>query len=248
MLFHLIRPIVDLKLAARGLQNYFSYIRDLIRYKKREENLKLNFCDLNPQLYDNKKETPVDYHYFYQQIWVFEKVLEREPTHHLDVGSTGEMSAYLAQIVPTTFVDLRPIDIKINNLKIIRGDITELPFDSNSQESVSSLHVVEHIGLGRYGDKLDTDGTRKACRELARVLKPGGQLYLSVPIGRERVCFNAHRIFHPQTIFDYFGALRLVEFSVIDDEGRYLKNVNYRDFADLDYGCGLFLFKKRETK
>lgn len=235
MLFHLLRPLIDLKRASTGMTNYLPFIKNLLAYKKLEKRLPVPLRELNPQLHDQTPTTPVDYHYFYQQLWVFRKALQQKPASHLDVGSSYELSGYLSHIVPTTFADLRPIDVKLDNLKIIKADIADLPLDSNSQDSVSCLHTIEHIGLGRYGDKLDADGTKKACRELFRVLKPGGRLYLSVPIGRERVCFNAHRIFHPQTILNYFDGLRLIEFSVIDD-------------GILDYGCGLFLFEKGEER
>ncbi len=248
MLFHLIRPVVDLKHTVIGIKNYPPFIKDLFIYKKLERGFPVPWRELNPQLHDKTPTTPVDYHYFYQQLWVFKRVLQQKPAAHLDIGSSYDLSGYLSQIVPTTFVDLRPIDVQVEGLKIVKGDITNLSFDSNSQESVSCLHVVEHIGLGRYGDKLDPDGTRKACRELARVLKPDGRLYLSVPIGHERVCFNAHQIFHPQTILNYFDGLQLIKFSVVDDERRYFENANYKNFTDLDYGCGLFLFEKRKTR
>lgn len=242
--YHLLRPIVDLKLTTIGLTNYFSYLKDLWQYQKLEKDLKIPFWELNPKLYDKAKVTPVDYHYFYQQLWVFKKVLEAKPARHLEVGSTYELSAYLAQIVPTTFLDLRPIAVKIPNLTVQRDDLLNLPFADNFWESVSSLHVVEHIGLGRYGDSLDPQGTQKACAELTRILKPAGRLYFSVPIGWQRICFNAHRVFNPQTILDYFSSLKLLEFCVVDDEGSFHENIDHHNFVNLDYGCGMFEFMK----
>jgi hypothetical protein len=57
------------------------------------------------------------------------------------------------------------------------------------------MHVIEHIGLGRYGEALDPDGDLKAIRELVRVLAAGGNLLVVVPVGRPRIQFNAHRIY-----------------------------------------------------
>ena len=71
-------------------------------------------------------------------------------------------------------------------------------FADGSLESLSTLHAVEHFGLGRYGDPIHPDGWRRAAEALARVLAPGGRLYFSVPIGRERLVFNAHRVFSPE--------------------------------------------------
>ena len=81
-------------------------------------------------------------------------------------------------------------------------------------------------------------------RSLARVLRPGGRLYFSVPIGVERVEFNAHRIFATATVMDGFSSLRLVSFSAVDDEGRMRPERNPREFSNANYACGLFEFTK----
>jgi hypothetical protein len=115
-----------------------------------------------------------------------------------------------------------------------------------SVASLSCLHVVEHIGLGRYGDPLDPHGTRRACAELARVLAPGGYLYLSTPVGRERVCFNAHRIHDPRTIPEYLSQLDLVDLSIVDDSGALSSGVSADEGSSLLYGCGLYRFRRGE--
>jgi SAM-dependent methyltransferase len=117
--------------------------------------------------------------------------------------------------------------------------------ESNSVRSLSCLHVAEHIGLGRYGDPLDPHGTLKACRELARVLAPGGNLYFSLPVGKPRLCFNAHRIHSVGQILDYFRDLSLVELSGIDDERRVMLQMEKSALDNADYGCGLFHFTKK---
>lgn len=64
----------------------------------------------------------------------------------------------------------------------------------NSVESVSSICVVEHIGLGRYGDPLDPYGSEKAIEERKRIIQSGGDLYLSLPFDDvNRIYFEAHR-------------------------------------------------------
>jgi SAM-dependent methyltransferase len=104
--------------------------------------------------------------------------------------------------------------------------------------------VIEHIGLGRYGDPLDPKGSIKAAAELQRVLRPGGKLYLSLPIGRERVCFNAHRVHAPSTVLGMFAQMKLMEFSLVDDEAQYIEHASLKNADKLEYGCGLFIFKK----
>lgn len=97
----------------------------------------------------------------------------------------------------------------------------QLPFASDPVGSLSFLHVAEHIGLGRYGDPLDPNGTRKACAELARVLTPGSSLYFSLPVGRLKLCFNAHRIHPPDQVLGFFQDLEMIEFSAVTDEWRF---------------------------
>jgi hypothetical protein len=100
--------------------------------------------------------------------------------------------------------------------------------------------VIEHIGLGRYGEPLDPAGSRKAAAQLVRVLAPGGRLYLSLPVGRERTCFNAHRVFDPRTVVEMFAPLALEAFALVDDEGRFHQPSALEAANGLDYGCGMF--------
>lgn len=143
------------------------------------------------------------------------------------------------------FVDIRPLEAKLPNLTCIAGSVTELPFADQSEESVSCLHVAEHIGLGRYGDPLDPAGTRKAARELVRVVRSGGQLLFSLPDGRARVEFNAHRVHDPLDVVAMFPDLELFEFSGVDDSGTFAENRGFDELRGSRYACGLFRFARR---
>jgi hypothetical protein len=114
----------------------------------------------------------------------------------------------------------------------------------HSVESLSSLHAVEHFGLGRYGDHIDPRGCFRAMQSLARVLRVGGTLYFSVPIGRERLEFNAHRIFSPATILDSFRGLTLKSFAAVDDDGLLDPHATPEGYSAARYACGLFEFSK----
>lgn len=242
--YRLISPIFDPVKSLQGIIGYGWFIKDAIKYRSMDKNAKLFNKNLFPILDEKVSFTPFDAHYYYQQLWVFENVLKRKPKLHIDIASTYEMSGYLSKIVKTKFIDYRPIKAKLKNLEIERGDILNLKLKDNSVESLSCLHTVEHIGLGRYGDPLDPLGTQKACHELSRVLAKNGFLYFSTPIGKERLCFNAHRINTPEKIIKYFKNLKLVSFSVVDDDGNFHENCNYRSYAKANYCCGMFLFTK----
>jgi hypothetical protein len=146
--------------------------------------------------------------------------------------------------VPTIFLDYRPLMVRQSGLTCVAADISRLPLADRSVLSLSCLHVIEHIGLGRYGDPIDADGARKAAEELQRVIDRGGTLYMATPIGRERVCFNAHRVFAPATIVSWFSQMTLARFSYVADDGSLNEDVSPTDVPSLEYGCGLFEFRR----
>ncbi|MEN9358351.1 MAG: hypothetical protein RL695_2522, partial [Pseudomonadota bacterium] len=200
--------------------------------------------DFYPCLFDQVSSTPVDPHYFYQAAWAFRRILREQPARHVDIASDVRFVGMLSQAVPLTFVDIRPLQLDLPDLDCRIGSVLELPYPDGSVPSMSCLHVIEHIGLGRYGDPLDPEGSRKAAHELSRVLVPGGRLYVSVPVGRERICYNAHRVFSPHEFMAMFASLRLLEFSMVTDEGRLSLDADMLQAARADYGCGLFVFEK----
>jgi len=242
--YRLINPIFDPIKFVQGFYGYFWFIRDLIIYKIKDPKAKLINTNLYPILNEKTKITPFDAHYFYHPIWAFNRIIKNKPKEHVDVASDYRLSGYLSNFIRTTFIDIRPIKAKLKNLVIKKGSALNLPYKNSSVSSLSCLHVIEHIGLGRYGDPINPEGTKNASYEFKRVLKKDGFLYIATPIGKEKICFNAHRILFPQTILDYFNPLKLIEFSVITDDGTYIENTNPNKFKDQDYACGLFIFKK----
>jgi SAM-dependent methyltransferase len=167
---------------------------------------------LYPCLGDDTGETLIEPIYFYQDVWAFERIVQRRPSAHVDVGSHHKFVALLSKVVPVTMVDIRPLSLPLESLLFRQGSILDLPFEDGSVSSLSSLCVVEHIGLGRYGDPLDPQGTEKAIAELKRVLAPGGNLWLSMPVSDENVIhFNAGRIFSIEYVLRLIEPLQVVE-------------------------------------
>lgn len=184
-------------------------------------------------------------HYFWQDLWAAETLYGEGVRAHIDVGS--RLDGFIAHLLPfchVTYVDIRPLDIVHPHFEFRRGSILSLPFPDGSLLSLSCLHVIEHIGLGRYGDPIDPDGYRKAAGELIRVLAPSGHLLIGTPVGRERLCFDAHRVFDPETITKAFLPLCLESFHLIDDRGEQIQFDAAFDLArGCEYGCGLFRFR-----
>jgi SAM-dependent methyltransferase len=233
-----------MKVRLRDMLRYPSFLGDLRRYERMPGAERISLRDLFPCLNDRSSSTSFDTHYFYQDIWAFRKVFESGAHEHVDVGSKVDYVGFLTTVTKVTFIDIRPLHTDLDNFTCRPGSILSMPFPDESVLSLSCLHVAEHVGLGRYGDPLDPLGTVKACRELARVLAPGGNLYFGIPVGRPRVCFNAHRIHTSGQILRYFEGLKLLEFSFVDDAGKFMVGADMESANRAKYGCGLFHFTK----
>lgn len=173
--------------------------------------------------------------YYYQDCWAARKIFELKPNSVLDVGCTVLFTGIISQFQPTTSVDIRPVQSQLPGLTNVKGDITALRFADNSQECVVSLCVIEHIGLGRYGDKIDPLGAEKAAKELSRVLKPGGHLFISTMVGKPCLAFNAHRIFAVQDFLAMFPDLE-----VVDEAFLYPEYGSREQLDNIPLGQGIF--------
>ncbi len=228
------------------------FVAEFFRFKESSRSLIATglplprWRDCFPCLHDRTKATPFDGHYFYQGAWLGRRLKKAKfEGKHVDIGSSIMAISVLSAFVDTTFVDYRPLEVQMSNLNCIAGDILDLSFADNSVESVSCLHVIEHIGLGRYGDPLDPLGHRKAAGELQRIVKPGYALYITTPVGQERVCFNGHRIFDPVKFCSLFSAMDLKSFCFLDDSLHFHADKHPEEARRLEYGCGFFEFRKK---
>ena len=199
-----------------------------------------------PQLHDRTSWTGFDAHYVYQGPWAFRHMLAASPSRHVDIGSFLGYLGFFSAAVPTTFIDIRPAGLEVAGLDEAPGSVLDLPFDDGELESVSCMHVIEHIGLGRYGDPVDVNGSEAACRELIRVLAPGGSLYLSLPVGRARICFNAHRVHSVEQVMQYCSGLELRGLDAVLDGGAWVDDCPPERLRDQSYALGLFHFVKPE--
>lgn len=229
-----------------GLKGYPRYLSEMYRYSHLPGAEALKLEDTNPQVHDNTYETPFDPHYFYLNGWCMRRILASRPGNHVDVASQVVFVSLLSAVVPVTFMDYRPLLAKLKGLQCISGDILKMPFADNSIESLSCLHVIEHLGLGRYGDRLNPEGTRKAAAELLRVLAPDGNLFVGIPVGKPKLSFNAHRIHAPEAVREMFEPMELVEFSGVHDDGTFVERVDLAEFKESEYACGMYWFRKLE--
>src|SRR6185437_4433561 len=198
-------------------------------------------------LFDDTGITPIEPHYTYHPAWAARVVAKINPAKHIDISSTTHFSTIASAFVPIEFYDYRPANIHLSNYTSGKADLTNLHFETNSIESLSSMHTVEHIGLGRYGDPIDVNGDIKAMKELERVVAKNGNLLFVVPIGNPRIEFNAHRVYAYEYIIKTFSGLVLKEFSLIPDDFEstgYITNPSMELINRQHWGCGCFWFTK----
>lgn len=224
--------------------NSFLQFKD--KDKKRRFSLPLS--EVYPCLFENTPYTRFDTHYVYHTAWAARKVLEINGNEHVDISSSLYFSGIVSAFKKVKFYDYRPAHLNLSNLESNTADLLKLPFESDSVPSLSCMHTVEHVGLGRYGDPIDPDGDIKAAEELSRVVSPGGSLLFVVPVGKPRIQFNAHRIYSYEMVKELFPELEIREFSLIPDDALERGTINNASPAEADeqkYGCGCFWLTKK---
>ncbi|MDO8575679.1 MAG: DUF268 domain-containing protein [bacterium] len=223
---------------------------DYLKYYSKDKNhrFKKSIFDFYPQIKDKTVDTGFDRHYVYHTAWAARILAETKPLKHIDISSSLYFGAISSAFVPVEFYDYRPADLKLSNFESKKGDLNHLPFADNYVNSLSCMHTIEHIGLGRYGDTIDPDGDIKAINELKRVLAKDGNLIFVTPVGSPNIEFNAHRIYSYEQIISLFEGLELKEFSLIPEKsenGGLIRNANPDLVKKEKYACGCFLFTKK---
>lgn len=192
-------------------------------------------------------------HYFHQDLYVARLIYNNCPEHHIDIGSRIDgFVAHVAVFREIEVIDIRSIENKVKNIKFKQMDFMLLPKTMHKNYlSISSLHAIEHFGLGRYGDPINFYGHIKAVDNIALMLKKGGVFYFSVPIGPQRIEFNAHRIFSLDYIINILKKhFEIENFSYVDDQGDFFEDCmltkdKIANNFGCNHGCGIFTCLKK---
>ena len=190
----------------------------------------------------------ISQHYFYQDLLIAQKIYQGKPVKHVDAGSRIDgFVAHVASFREIEVMDIRPLGKSIKNVTFLQADLTDTNFQLEDYcDSLSCLHAIEHFGLGRYGDKVDINGHLKGLSNLTKMLRQGGKLYFSAPIGSQRIEFDAHRVFSLEYLLNIITpAYQIASFSYVNDSNELVLNVDLtsEDIATnlrCRYGCGIF--------
>ena len=246
---------IDLITFIHSVRGTNSYIKDYFHFKKQlkrnNKSVKVNFYPCMADRYDFAGTAKG--HYFHQDLLVAQKVFINNPKKHVDIGSRIDgFVAHVASYREIEVLDIRPISDSFNkNVKFRCVDLMDDNLDLiNYCDSLSCLHAMEHFGLGRYGDNIDYFGYIKGFNNMYKILQKEGILYLSVPIGPQRIEFNAHRVFSVSTLLSLIkGKFEIISFSYVNDHGDLVTNPEFnKNNIDTNfgcnYGCGIFELRK----
>jgi SAM-dependent methyltransferase len=221
------------------------YVGEMNTFRRMSDRrFEVKWKDAYPCLTDKIKTTPFDAHYTYHPAWAARILAKTRPALHVDFSSILYFGTMLSAFIPVKFYDYRPAELALTGWEGAFADLCNLDIDDNTYSSVSCMHTVEHIGLGRYGDKLDAEGDIKAINELIRITKPDGDILFVTPVGKQRIEFNGQRVYSYEHILQLFTKCRLMEFSLIPDRGTIIENADPALIQLQKYGCGCFWFKK----
>ena len=239
-------------LRAKGNRTFENDKKEFLRQKGSDSNFK--WGRLYPMLIETHDQGgTMKGDYFHQDLYVAQQIYKANPEKHLDIGSrTDGFVAHVASFREIELIDIRPIYSQVKNIIFRQADLMHLPEDlRNYCDSVSSLHAIEHFGLGRYGDPIDYTGHLKGIDNIAQILKKGGTFYFSVPIGPQRIEFNAHRVFSLEYLMRILSPNFIIQsFSYVNDVGDLIEKAELTEQSVQSnfscwYGCGIFTLVKQ---
>lgn len=246
----------DLRRLLRSLRGAPSFVADWWRFRKGYAGT-LTWLPCLHDRYEEGGTTKSEY--FWQDLLVARWIFAARPERHVDVGSRVDgFVAHVASFRDIEVFDVRPISTQIPGVVFKQADLMRrdsLPDSGKGYcDSLSCLHAIEHFGLGRYGDPIDPAGHELGIANMASLLQAGGAFYLSTPIGRERVEFNANRVFDPASIIRLVEShgLALQKLTVIGRDGvvqeMQATPETLQSLAEAPYNLGIFVFTKTQPR
>ncbi|KAF0159324.1 MAG: Uncharacterized protein FD159_502 [Syntrophaceae bacterium] len=252
MQFRIIVKGTNLSKLIKTLPSFLSEYRELKKQTTHSPD-DFPFDKFYPCIEDRSQESgTASGHYFHQDLLVSSKIFKNNPIKHIDIGSRVDgFVSHVASFREIEIFDIRKLTIQIDNIVFKQVDMMDPQLDlAEYCDSISCLHALEHFGLGRYGDKIDYQGHLKGWQNIYNVLKRNGKLYFSVPIGKQRIEFNAHRVFSLDYLLKMMNnRYRINSFCYVNDAGNLIKNaeLNRNSITDnfsCHYGCGIFELTK----
>ena len=244
---------IDISVRAVSFLNFFAIKKQLRQFKKQGQKSSVSFPVTKLSAYYEDKQDSAGTesilgYAFYQNLYVAQQIYQNNPVRHIDIGSDiYSFVAHVASYREIEICDIRPLNRLIANVKFKQLDVMQLnDEDIESTDSISCLHALEHFGLGRYGDPICYDGYLLGFQNIYKMLKPQGIFYFSVPLGKQRVEFHAHRVFSLKYLLELIMPYyEIKSFSYIDDNDVFHENViiseeKISNNCGCRWGCAVF--------
>lgn len=156
-----------------------------------------------------------------------------------------------------TGVDLRDYNYNHPNFQFKKGNILNIHLDK--YDAIIALSVIEHIGLGTYGDKIDEDALIQILDKIYELLNYGGLFIFTIPVGKSSIN-NFERSFTPDEvdkIFEKYNYSFLEEKFFKRKNGKFWEPCSRKAISSVSNdkqtimkigtgvnGCGCFVLKK----
>ena len=247
MLNFVINALKNIKSIPWFFSDYFKINKEL------KGNKDFKITKIFPILSDKKQLSgSFSMMYFNQDLFVAKRIYHNNPKNHVDIWSRVDwFVAHVASYRDIEVFDIRPSIDDMQNIKFVQADLMKLPhWLENYTDSISSLSVIEHFWLGRYGDPIDVNWHIKGLNSIYKILKKWWKFYFSAPIWPQRIEFNAHRIFDISYLIGLFENKYSIDmFSYLDDKDKLHENItlsekNIKDNFWCNFGCGIFELTK----
>lgn len=230
------------------LKNTIKYFNHYLLFKKLGGKVK-KFYPMLDDFDDNAAS--IKNQLFHSDLLTSQKVYEKKPEKHLDIGSRIDgVIAHIASFRNLDVLDIRDVDIQPHkNINFVKKDLLQIKIldDAEKYDSISSIGCLAHIGLGRYGDKIDPNGYKRGIKAINNLAKKNCIIYIMMPVGKKGVEFNSHQVFDADQLIEEFksNSFNLQEFHLINDVGDLILNSKTKNSLDLNFGGGYFVFQKK---
>lgn len=150
------------------------------------------------------------------------------PGEALDLGPEGShLSLVAAQRgFNVIALDLQPVHrlYRHPRLQFVQGDILKPSLPKEHFDLIINCSTVEHVGLaGRYGvAESRPDGDLEAMVRLRELMKPGGAMLLTIPVGQDEVFAPFCRVYGTRRL------PRLLEGYTVEEEAFWVKDSQNR--------------------
>lgn len=154
---------------------------------------------------------------YYSTDNLIPKLFQKYPIHSKTVAVIGSATPLYEAYID--YFGGKPLTIEYRkithntNLKTYTFDeaVRKINKGSLQTDNAFCYSSIEHSGLGRYGDYIDPEGDLFTMQMIKKMVKPGGLLFLQIPVGRDLLLWNNTRIYGPHRLLLLLEGWKLLD-------------------------------------